>query len=65
MKKFLKKLKRRLKIAVWLGLAIVGMLLACYGFAQVIVLERLEIIDIIKSSFNFLIKSIVFGSTCS
>ena len=38
MKKFLKKLKRRLKIAVWLGLAIVGMLLACYGFAQVIVL---------------------------
>lgn len=59
MKKFLKKLKRRLKIAVWLGLAIVGMLLACYGFAQVIVLERLEIIDIIK-----IVATFVAGFVC-
>lgn len=59
MKKFLKKLKRRLKIALWLGLAIVGMLLACYGFAQVIVLERLEIIDIIK-----IVATFVAGFVC-
>lgn len=59
MKKFWRKLKRRLKIAVWLALAIVGMLLACYGFAQVIVLERLEVTDIVK-----IVATFVAGFVC-
>ncbi len=59
MKKFLRKLKRRLKIAFWLGLAIIGMVLACYGFAQVIVLERLEVADIIK-----IVATFVAGFVC-
>lgn len=59
MKKFFKWLKRKLRVAVWLALAIVGMLLACYGFAQVIVLERLEVIDIVK-----IVATFVSGFVC-
>lgn len=59
MKKFWKRLKRRLRVVVWLLLAIIGMLLACYGFAQVIVLERLEVVDIIK-----IVATFVAGFVC-
>ena len=59
MKKFWKKLKRRLRVIAWLLLAIIGMVLACYGFAQVIVLERLEVVDIIK-----IVATFVAGFVC-
>lgn len=60
MKKFLKKLKRRLKVAVWLLLAIIGMVLACYGFAQIIVGDKLEIADIIKVVATFVAGFVCF-----
>ena len=48
MKKFLKKLNDKTKILRWILLIIIGMILACYGFAQILVLERLEFSDIIR-----------------
>lgn len=59
MKKFLKRLKRRLKIAIWLIVAIIGAALACYGFAQIIVSDQLEIKDIIK-----IVSAFVAGFVC-
>ena len=48
MKSFLGWLKNSTKIKRWLVLILVGMVLACYGFAQIIVLDRLELMGIIK-----------------
>ena len=60
MKKFLKWLKRNIGVGFWLLIAIIGMLLACYGFAQVLVLERLEIIDIAKIAGTFVAGFVFF-----
>ncbi len=53
MKSFLGWLKNSTKIKRWIFLMLVGMILACYGFAQVLVLERLEIFDIVKIIITF------------
>ncbi len=55
MKKFLKKINDKTKILRWILLIIIGMVLACYGFAQILVLERLEFSDIIKIAAIFAI----------
>lgn len=60
MKKFLRWLKRNFGVGFWLVVAIIGMVLACYGFAQILVLERLEIIDIIKIAATFVAGFVCF-----
>lgn len=41
-------LKNSSKIKRWIILMLIGMVLSCYGFAQILVLDRLELMDIIK-----------------
>lgn len=53
MKKFLKKINDKTKILRWMLLIIIGMLFTCYGFSEILVLERLEIKDIIKIVATF------------
>lgn len=60
MKKFFKWITRNIKVKIWLLFALAGMALACYGFAQVIALEKLEVIDIIKIAATFISGFIVF-----
>lgn len=60
MKKFLKKMSDKTKVLRWVLLIVIGMLLACYGFAQILVLERLEIKDIIKIALIFVIGITLF-----
>lgn len=60
MKKFLKWITRNIKVKIWLLFALAGMALACYGFAQVIALEKLEVVDIIKIAATFISGFIVF-----
>lgn len=48
MKSFFGWLKNSTKIKRWIILMVIGMILACYGFAQILVLDRLELEDIIK-----------------
>lgn len=48
MKSFVGWLKNSTKIKRWIILIVIGMILACYGFAQILVLDRLELMDIIK-----------------
>lgn len=55
MKKFLKGLNDKTKVIRWLILVVIGMVLACYGFAEILVLERLEFSDIIKIIAIFVI----------
>ncbi len=53
MKSFFKWLKNSTKIKRWIFVMLVGMVLACYGFAQILVLDRLELMDIIKIVITF------------
>lgn len=53
MKSFFGWMKNSTKIKRWILLIIIGMVLACYGFAQILVLERLEVNDIIKIVLTF------------
>lgn len=53
MKSFFGWLKNSSKIKRWIILILIGMILACYGFAQILVLERLELMDIIKIVLTF------------
>lgn len=53
MKSFFGWLKNSSKIKRWIILMLVGMILSCYGFAQILVLDRLELMDIIKIVFTF------------
>jgi len=55
MKKILKALNDKTKITRWIVLVIIGMVLSCYGFAQILVLERLEFSDIIRIVAIFVI----------
>ena len=55
MKKILKTLNDKTKIIRWILLIIIGMILACYGFAQILVLERLEFSDIIRIAGVFVV----------
>lgn len=48
MKSFFGWLKNSTKIKRWITLILIGMILACYGFAQILVLDRLVINDIIR-----------------
>lgn len=48
MKSFFGWLKNSTKIKRWIILMVIGMILSCYGFAQILVLDRLELEDIIK-----------------
>ena len=48
MKSFFSWLKNSTKIKRWIFLMLIGMVLACYGFAQILVLDRLELMDIVK-----------------
>lgn len=48
MKSFFGWLKNSTKIKRWIFLMLIGMILSCYGFAQILVLERLELMDILK-----------------
>jgi len=53
MKSFFEWLKNSTKIKRWIFLILIGMVLACYGFAQILVLKKLVIIDIIKIILTF------------
>ena len=48
MKNFFSWLKNSTKIKRWIILMLIGIILSCYGFAQILVLDRLELMDIIK-----------------
>lgn len=60
MKSFFGWLKNSTKIKRWIFLIIVGIALACYGFAQILVLKRLELIDIIKIVITFVAGASMF-----
>ena len=60
MKSFFGWLKNSTKIKRWLVLILAGMALACYGFAQILVLERLEIMDIGKIVVTFVVGATLF-----
>ena len=60
MKKILKWLKNSNKIKRWILLTIIGMVLVCYGFAKVFVLDELYFDEILK-----IIGIFVLGFTCS
>ena len=60
MKSFFGWMKNSTKIKRWILLIIIGMVLACYGFAQILVLERLEINDIIKIVLTFVAGATAF-----
>ena len=48
MKNLFDSFKHRKKILRWIILMIIGMILTCYGFSQILVLDRLELTDIVK-----------------
>ena len=60
MKSFFKWLKNSTKIKRWIVLILIGMVLACYGFAQILVLERLGIMDILKIILTFVVGATLF-----
>lgn len=60
MKKFLKLIIGNKKIKRWILLIVVGMLLTFYEFAQIVVMERLEIVNTIKIGILFVIGIICF-----
>lgn len=60
MKSFFGWLKNSTKIKRWIFLVLVGMALACYGFAQILVLERLILNDIIKIVLTFVAGASLF-----
>ena len=45
---------------------LIGMILSCYGFAQILVLDRLEFSDIVKIVITFVagITLFIIGITC-
>ena len=53
MKSFFGWLKNSTKIKRWITLILIGMILSCYGFAQILVLDRLGITDILKIIVTF------------
>ena len=53
-------LKNSTKIKRWITLMLLGMVLACYGFAQILVVDRLELIDIIKIVITFVLGIVIF-----
>lgn len=55
MKDFLQWFKNSTKIKRWVFLILIGMALTCYGFSEVIVLERLEISDLLRIVGTFVI----------
>ena len=60
MKSFFGWLKNSTKIKRWITLILIGMALACYGFAQILVLDRLELMDIIKIVITFVAGASMF-----
>ena len=40
--------KRKGKILIWMLIMLIGALITCYGMAQILVLDRLQLMDIIK-----------------
>lgn len=55
MKSFFGWLKNSTKIKRWIFLILIGMILACYGFAQILVLDRLELMDILRIVLIFVV----------
>jgi uncharacterized cofD-like protein len=60
MKSFFGWLKNSTKIKRWIFLMLIGMVLACYGFAQIIVVDRLVLEDIIKIVITFVVGITAF-----
>lgn len=60
MKSFFRWLKNSTKIKRWITLILIGMILACYGFAQILVSERLVFVDIIKIILTFVAGATLF-----
>ena len=59
MKGFLKWFKSSTKVKRWMFLILVGIILACYGMAKIIVSQELEFIDLAK-----IIAIFVVGFVC-
>ena len=55
MKKILKLIIGNKKTKRWILLIIIGMLLTCYEFAQIIAVERLELMQMAKIIILFII----------
>lgn len=66
MKRFFGWLKNSRKIKRWVLLMVIGMSLACYGFAQILVTDRLELMDIVKIAATFIAGLVLFiiGIVC-
>lgn len=60
MKSFFGWMKNSTKIKRWILLMLIGIVLVCYGFAQILVLNRLELIDIIKIIVTFVTGATLF-----
>jgi len=60
MRSFFGWLKNSTKIKRWIVLILAGIALACYGFAQILVLERLELMDIGKIVVTFVVGATLF-----
>ena len=55
MKKFLKWFKSEAKIKRWILLILIGIVLVCYGIAQILVTEEMSIKELIKVAIYFII----------
>ena len=55
MKSFLEWFKAGTKVKRWIFLIILGIVLTCYGFTQVLVKEVVELVDVVKIIIEFVI----------
>lgn len=60
MKSFFEWLKNSTKIKRWIFLILIGMILACYGFAQILVLDKLVLTDLVRIVVTFVVGITLF-----
>ena len=60
MKSMFSWLKNSTQIKRWLFMMIIGMILFCYGFAQVLVVDRLELMDLVRIIISFVVGLTTF-----
>ena len=60
MKKFLSWFKNSTKIKRWMFLILIGIVLTCFGFSNVLTLEKLELMDLVKIIISFVVGFVCF-----
>ena len=62
MKSFLEWFKASTKVKRWMFLILFGVALTCYAFAKILVTKEIEILELIKIIFVFVIR--IFINSC-